>query len=69
MSPLLALNDIVVRPMNVRAYKADEQQGLLASCENHRTAEDVENWKRDEAAELDISDHRCNDLAVRGLRR
>jgi hypothetical protein len=29
MSPLLALNDIVILPMNVRAYKAGYQQGLL----------------------------------------
>jgi hypothetical protein len=27
MSPLLALNDIVILPMNVHAYKAGEQQG------------------------------------------
>jgi hypothetical protein len=32
MSPLLALNDIVILPMNVRAYKAGEPHGLLTFC-------------------------------------
>jgi hypothetical protein len=32
MSPLLALNDIVILPMNVRAYEAGEPRGLLTFC-------------------------------------